>query len=89
MLGEPAEWVGAMIGVVEALMCASDRESGGLYGVFCGYDHGPTRRKYHRAAVTAREVAELTEGFYEASCAEAAYRIIERCPKLRKEWFGR
>lgn len=30
-----------------------------------------------------------SNGGYDADCLEAAYRLIEKSQKLRKEWFGR
>lgn len=71
---------------IEALLCASDIHSGGLSSAtyFC--------RPRHNLVVGKRLSADVYDyhgGYgYEASCVDAAYRLIESSPTLRREWFG-
>lgn len=66
--------------VVEVLIC-----SGQPYGQIIGLQ---SASKSVLAAAYAAWFEVSTGHGYNADCLEAAYRIIESSPTLRREWFG-
>lgn len=85
MLGEPAERVGAMTprmrrSVVMAL----------LSSIGPGVDPIDRMPPSRTRQLAWREWWHADSGGgYDLDCLEAAYRLIEEDPDLRKEWFGR
>jgi hypothetical protein len=76
--------------VVECLMCASDNKSPPLFeleidGEFSKLIVGTAIRLRQRTRRTDDDYNEV----YTLTTLEAAYRKIERDPKLRAEWFAR
>lgn len=80
--------------LIEILLCASDTKSGGLAHVAISL-HGSTHAELIGVAISQRMAAgqddnsNLDDQYYEQSCVEAAYRLIESDPTLRREWFGK
>jgi len=72
--------------VIEILMCASDYRTSGL--ALVAFDLG-LGTKLGLKAVRLRKACKQDDDSddYEATCVEAAYRLIESHPALSAEWF--
>jgi hypothetical protein len=70
--------------VIETLMCATN--PGRMVSVV-GYNFGGARLMSE--AVLAHAKVSAPWMTYEDEALEAAYRLIESSPSLRREWFGK
>ena len=70
--------------VIEVLLCGSD------WNALPFELHGTRSPFATRIVRKARDHRLRALGYneYEHACVEAAYRLIEASPRLRREWFG-
>lgn len=77
--------------VIEVLLCCGHQETPNVYGVGKSlFDHCiAIAACEHRSETLVRveSFSDLTLR-YHFTCVEAAYRLIESSPTLRREWFG-
>ncbi len=79
--------------VIEVLLLAASTRNGSVYSICAGVGEslvtGDRARDLRCAALPAIDFLEGKPGYYYAlSATEAAYRLIESSPTLRREWFG-
>lgn len=83
---------------IEALLCAAEPMDLGqwtdnttlVYAMDAFHDNGDPRREaiFWPASKLRRKLQHDLELDYPTSAQEAAYRLIESSPTLRREWFG-
>lgn len=76
--------------VIEVLLCTASTRNGSVFHIQESLDL-PNRVGFRamNKRQSSKSGVDCDAGYhYSQSCTEAAYRLIESSPTLRREWFG-
>lgn len=74
--------------MVEALLCSSGEYATNVYGAALHVSDGDNAFARRCVRLKDRILDSWPDGMYHHIAGEAAYRLIESSPTLRREWFG-